>query len=586
MAFDGLVLYSITAELQEKLITARVDKIYQPEQDLLTILLRNRGQNFSLLLSSEPQYARIHLTKEKFTNPPHPSAFCMLLRKYLSGGRIIELIQPGLERILYLIIQNLNERGQVVRYQLVVELMGRHSNLILLTEDQTILDGIKRIPSGISRYREILPGRAYITPPAQDKANPLLAEKKSFLALLQLEPELKLFQAILKNYQGISPLIAREIVARAALDPQMKIKEASTLLPKLWESFSELFLALQNKDLAPTLVFGQKEMIKEYSCFHLEQFKSLPQKTFPSISELLDDYYVRKIKKQVLIQISSGLMKTINTRLEKSLKKEEKLNRQLANAENAVDYRIMGEMLTANLFQIKKGATELRTTNYYHPEMIEIIIPLDPALSPQSNAAKYFKRYHKLKTSIKYLEQELAKLKPEIEYLKNVKLSLERIESREDFEEIRDELISEGYIRDKRRVTPNRQQIISKPIQFKSSDNFDILVGRNNRQNDRLTKGIASREDLWFHAQEIPGSHVVIRNHDRRKIPDQTLKEAATLAAYYSKARESTTVPVDFTLIKYVNKAKGAKPGLVFYDNYQTIIVNPDKNLVKRLQKT
>lgn len=585
MAFDGLVLSSIAAELKEKLITARVDKIYQPDQNLLTILVRNRGQNLTLLLSAEPQYARVHLTKEKLMNPPHPPAFCMLLRKYLSGGRIIEINQPGLERILSLTIQNLNEQGQVVKYQLVAELMGRHSNLILLEEDQTILDGIKRIPSGISRYREILPGRAYISPPSQDKANPLLAEEASFIALMELDRDLQLSQAILKNYQGISPLIAKEIVTRADLDPQSKVKDASNSLSSLWANFFDLFRALQSNDLTPTLVIDQQNQIKDYSCFYLEQFKDLSQKTFSSISELLDEYFVKKIKRQILTQISSGLMKTIYTLLEKNLKKEAKLKNQLAKAEHAADFRIMGEMLTANLHRIEKGTTEFRTINYYHPQLTEMVIQLDPALSPQSNAAKYFKRYHKLKTSIKYIQKEIKKLRPEIEYLKNVKHSLEQMESQADFLEIREELISEGYISEQRKATPNRQQNTYKPMRFKSSDGFDILVGRNNRQNDRLTKGIASREDLWLHAQEIPGSHVIIRNHDRRKIPDRTLEEAATIAAYYSKARESTTVPIDFTLIKYVNKAKGAKPGLVFYDNYQTIIVNPKKDLVERLKE-
>ncbi len=585
MAFDGLVLYTIMNELKEKLITARVDKIYQPDGDLITFTLRGHGENLYLLLSANPQFSRIHLTNEKFTNPPHPPAFCMLLRKYLSGGRIIALEQPGFERILHIVIQNLNEEGEVVQYRLVAELMGRHSNLILLSENNTILDGIKRISSGISRHREILPGRDYITPPEQDKANPLMAEKAAFLALIMLERETKLFQAVMKNYRGISPLIAREIVLRAGLNPNARLDEYSLQdLELLWESFMHLFSILTTGQTTPTIVEDESGKVKAYSCLPLKQYGELKQTSFPSMSALLDHYFEKRIKKQMLSQISGNLHKTISNLLEKDLKKREKLLSQLDEARNANEYRVKGEMLTANLYQIKKGTQQFSAINYYDPEMREITIELDPALSPQNNAAKYFKRYNKLKTSIQYIKIELAKLDPEIEYLKNVEVSLEQIESTVDFEEIREELITEGYFHDKRKTTPNRRQVKSKPMRFKSSDGFDILVGRNNRQNDQLTKGIASRDDHWFHAQRIPGSHVVIRNHDRREIPDRTIEEAATLAAYYSKARSSSTVPVDYTLIKHVNKAKGAKPGLVFYENFQTVLITPDEELVETLR--
>ncbi|MCK4259197.1 MAG: NFACT family protein [Halanaerobiales bacterium] len=584
MAFDGLVLYTLTQEFRDSLITARVDKIYQPDPDLITIALRVRGENLRLLFSINPQYVRVNFTKEKFINPPHPPTFCMLLRKYLTSGRVVEVSQPGFERILHITIQNLNENGEVEQYRLIAELMGRHSNLILTTQAGIILDGLKRIPTNVSRHREVLPGKPYIDPPKQDKANPLIAEEAAFKALLQLDTEAKLFKAIMDNYLGISPLIAKEITISANLNPNDKIKDISTEeLDQLWLAFYHLFNNLQERRIKPTLIKDDKGKVIAFSCFALKQYENLTQISSSTMNELLANNFETNIKKQRLDQISGEIRKTIKNLIEKALKKYAKLQQQLDDAENADDYRINGEMLTANLHQLKKGLTTFTAINYYDPELKEITIELNPALSPKGNAKKYFKRYSKLKTSVRYVKHELAKLDEELEYFRNVELSIEQIESKADIEEIREELIHEGYMKENRKKTPNRHKPKSKPMKFKSSDEFDILVGRNNRQNDQVTKKIASRGDLWFHVKDIPGSHVVIRNHDRREIPERTILETATIAAYFSKARESTHVPVDYTLIKYVNKPKGAKPGMVFYENYQTITVNPDKVLIEKL---
>lgn len=585
MAFDGLVLHTITNELKKQLITARVDKIYQPDSTQINLTLRCKGKNFSLLLSADSQYARVHLTKEKFVNPPHPPAFCMLLRKYLSGGRIVEITQPGFERILHIVIQNRNIDGDIVKYQLIAELMGRHSNLILVSENNIILDAIKRISQGISRYREVLPGGEYIAPPKQDKANPLLAEEATFKALLQLNSEAKIPKAIISNYRGISPLIAREITVQANLHTEQKINELESVeLSQLWSSFKAIFDALIIDCTNPSIFTDDSNKIIAFSCFSLKQYPELHQNNYPSMSELLDNYFSRKIKKQLLAQISSEARRIISNLLEKAQKKQEKLLTQIAETEKADEYRIKGEMIKANLYQIKKGSREITVVNYYDPKMKEIKIQLNPAFSPQKNAEKYFKRYNKLKKSVHYIEKELAKLGPEIEYLKNVELSLEQIESKTDFEEIRAELIQEGYLKENRKTTPNRQQRKSKPMKFKSSDGFDILVGRNNIQNDKLTKGVAARDDYWFHVKDLAGSHVIVRNPDKGEIPDLTLEEAAVLAAYFSKARESSSIPVDYTKIKYVNKTKGAKPGMVIYDNYKTILIHPDEKQVDKLR--
>lgn len=586
MAFDGLVIYTLAEEMRDRLTTARVDKIYQPDPETVTVAMRGRGENIHVLFSANAQHPRVHFTGEKFINPPHPPAFTMLLRKYLTSGRVLEILQPGFERVLQIVIQNLNDEGELVNYRLIIEMMGRHSNLILLDENDHILDGVKRVSADVSRHREVLPGRPYVNPPEQDKANPLMADEAPFKALLQLDLEAKLFQGIMTNYRGISPLIAKEICVRAGLAPEGKVKElGSEEFDRLWLAFESIFADLRNRRTAPTLVEDETGRVIAYSCFELEQFAEMKQLRFPSMSELLDYYFGKKIKRQALDQFSGDLRKLVGNLLEKDMKKREKLRDQLDAAQNSEDLRIKGEMLTANIHLAEKGAASIAVVNYYDPDMREITIELDPALSPQANAQKYFKRYNKLKKSIEYVLIELEKLDREIDYLKNVELSLEQVESPLDIEEIREELISEGYLRENRRATPNRSKLKSKPMRFTSSAGFDILVGRNNRQNDELSKKIAARDDLWFHVKEMPGSHVIIRNVDRQEVPAATITEAAVIAAYFSKARASANVPVDYTQIRNVNKPKGAKPGMVIYLNYQTAVVTPDEALVERLKK-
>lgn len=585
MAFDGLVLYTLAEEMRDRLITARVDKIYEPDSETVTIAMRGRGENVHVLLSANPQYARAHFTDEKFVNPPHPPAFCMLLRKYLTSGRVLEIVQPGFERVLQIVIQNLNEEGELASYRLVAEMMGRHSNLILVDEKNNILDGVKRVSADVSRHREVLPGRPYINPPEQDKANPLMADEAPFQALVQLDGEAKLFQAIMNNYRGISPLIAKEICVRAGLAPDRKVREADGgELDQLWLAFHGIFDDLQNRRTTPTLVEDADGRVVAYSCFGLQQYAGLTQREFGSMSELLDYYFGKKIKRQALDQLSGDLRKLVGNLLDKDLKKRDKLRDQLDTAQNAEELRVKGEMLTANIHLAEKGAASINVINYYDPEMKEMTIELDPALSAQTNAQKYFKKYTKLRNSIEYVLQELDKLDVEIEYLRNVELSLEQVESPLDIDEIREEMISEGYVREHRKATPNRTKLKSQPMKFKSSEGFDILVGRNNRQNDDLSKKIAARDDLWFHVKEIAGSHVIVRNFDRKEIPATTITEAAALAAYFSKARESANVQVDYTQIKNVNKPRGAKPGMVIYVNYQTAVVTPDEALVEKLK--
>ena len=588
MAFDGMVIYTLAEEMRDKLIPARVDKIYQPDPYLLTVNLRGQGTNYKLLISANPQFSRIHFTDEKFINPARPPAFCMLLRKYLSGGRVIEIKQPAFERMLVITVQNLNEHGDVVTYDLVVELMGRHSNIIITNQDGTILDAIRRIPSSINRHREVLPGREYIEPPAQDKANPLRAEEAPFKGLVKMEPKLKVFRSIMNNYRGISPLMGREIACRAGIDPKEKVKNlGDTEIEKLWEGFQRVFEKLTAGNSEPTLLKEESGKIKAYSWTRLTQYPGFEEINFPSMSQLMDYYSKNKVKDQKLDQISANLRKTITNLLKKDKKKQDKLVKQYRETKKADEYKKKGELITANIHQLKRGMEKFTTTDYYDPDMKQITIDLDPSIPPQDNAQKYFKKYNKLKNSVKYIKKELLHLEKEIDYLEDVELSLEQIESKADLEEIRQELIEEGYVKrkdDNRNKRKHRQQKESKPRRFKSSDGFDIRVGRNNKQNDKLTMRTASREDLWFHVKDIPGSHVVIRNHDDREVPAQTLEEAATLAAYYSKAKESRNVSVDYTQIKYVNKTKGAKPGRVIYDNYQTIIVNPDEKLIKKLR--
>ncbi len=580
MALDGITLKAIKYELKEELIGGRIDKIYQPQTDLITLQIRQPGKNINLIISANPQKPRIHLSNETFDNPLRPPAFCMLLRKHLISGRIKEIEQPDFERILKIIIQYKNNKGKLEKKILIVELMGRHSNIILLKEDQQILDSIKRITSDINRYREILPGKEYIPPPKQNKKNPLTTDFSKFNQLLKENLGEKIYRVIMNNYRGISPIIASEIAYRADFNRKDKLTNQEEIR-RLWENFKEIIEKIKENNYKPEVIMSQKNDPQEYAAIPLKQFK-LPVKRFNSMNRSMEFYFINKITNQKIKNLTTQMNRIISSNKDKAYKKYKKVSGQLKGAYNADKYKLKGELITANIYQLKKGESSVKLPNYYQNNK-EVTITLDSQLTPAENAQKYFKKYEKAKRSIKYLENEKRKDKNEINYLKQVEVNIEQAEEVAELEEIHEELVNEGYIRKQKRNRQKHQKKLP-PLKFKSSNDYDILVGRNNRQNDKLTKKIANNQDLWFHVKDISGSHTIVRNHTQDEIPEDTILEAAQVAAFYSKGRNSSNVPVDYTLVKDVKKPKGAKPGMVYYENQSTLYVNPDEELVQNLK--
>ncbi|TDX52778.1 Rqc2 family fibronectin-binding protein [Orenia marismortui] len=580
MSLDGITLAAIKNEFIDKLIGGRIDKIYQPKNELITIKIRQPGQNIKLLISADPQNPRIHISEENFDNPLRPPAFCMLLRKHIESGRIKSVTQPNFERILEITVQHKNNQGELEDKTLVVELMGRHSNIILLNEDKHILDSIKRITSQKSRYREILPGKKYVSPPEQGKHNPLTTNEDEFSKLLRNDFGEPIYRVIMNNYRGIGPLLATEIAYRANLNPQDNLSNFEEI-NKLKLEFFSLFEQIKNSQFEPTLILKDNNTFKNYSAVDLKQF-NLCKKKYESISELMNFYFVESITRKKINKLTEKMTKVISDNKEKAHKKYRKVKGQLKGALNADKYQLKGELITANIYQLKKGDKKVKLNNYYDNNK-EITISLDPQLSPAENAQKYFKKYEKSKKSVKYLKNESRKAKNEINYLKQLEVNIEQSTTLDELEEIYEELIQEAYIK-KQRHNKNKKDNKLPPLKFKSSDGYDILVGRNNRQNDKLTKKIANNQDTWLHVKDIPGSHTIIRNHTGDKIPENTILEASQIAAFYSKGRNSSNVPVDYTSIKDVKKPKGAKPGMVYYENQTTLYVDPDEQIVNGLK--
>lgn len=569
MSFDGIFTYGMTNELKTTLESGRISKIYQPYKNELIFQIRANGKNFKLLLSAHPSYARIHLTDGTYDNPSEPPMFCMLLRKHLEGSIIEDVSQVGLDRIIVFTIKSRNEIGDISYKQLYIEIMGRHSNIILVDRDkQMILDSIKHISPAINRHRTILPGHTYVSPPAQEKTNPFSIDEDHFLRKIDFNAG-KLSEQIVNKFEGISPLLAKEIVYRAGL-ANRKSLPASFLL---------VINTVRENAFQPQIIkYANKDLFYILTLSHLEG----EAQSFPTISELLDRYYFGKAERDRVKQQGNDLERFISNELSKNKKKIKKLEATLTDAEKADKYQIRGELITANLYAMSRGQTQVEVINYYDENNETMVIDLDPQKSPSENAQSFFSKYQKAKKSVAVVKEQIEKANEEITYFESL---LQQIESAspKDLQEIREELTEEGYLRarGKKGAKKNKPQ---KPVieHYVSSDGTEILVGKNNKQNEYLTNRLAARDDVWLHTKDIPGSHIVIRS----KTPsEQTILEAANLAAYYSKAKSSSSVPVDFTLIRHVKKPSGAKPGYVIYDNQQTVYVTPDEELVIKMKK-
>lgn len=576
MPLDAICLQAVVNEIAPQIVGTRIEKIQQPARDQVILLLRG---NRRLLLNAGANQPRIHLTAQLRDNPSQPPMFCMLLRKHIAGGRITEIRQEPLERVVELTVQALDEMGEESCFRLILEAMGRHSNLILCGRDGRIIDCMRRVDFEMSEARQVLPGLYYHLPPKQEKLSPLRVEREEFLCLLsQCPPERALDSWLLDTFTAISPLISREIVSRAFGVTDYRGEAGRE---RLWDSFAAWQNAVQENDFIPIAIKRDKRWA-DYSYTAVTQYGGYAeQETFDSFSTMLDSFYEGREQADRVRQKGQDLLKTATSARDRVRRKIALQEKEYAATQNRDQHRICGELITANLYRMERGMACLHAENYYEDGCPAIDIRLDPRLSPQQNAARYFKQYTKAKTAEKVLTEQLEKGRTELAYLESVLQELSQAESEQDFNDIRAELTAGGYIRSHGKKTSGFNRA-SRPREFRSTAGLRILVGRNNAQNDKLTTKTAQKWDIWLHTQKIHGSHVILCTEGAE--PDaQSLYEAAQLAAWYSQGRESSKVLVDYTPVKFVKKPNGSRPGMVIYTTYQTMSVTPDEETVKKL---
>ncbi|HZG77717.1 MAG TPA: NFACT RNA binding domain-containing protein [Paenibacillus sp.] len=570
MAFDGLVVRAVAHELQP-FVGGRIHKIHQPNEHDLVFTIRGQGVTRKLLLSANPTYPRFHLTDRSFQNPLEAPMFCMLLRKYCENGVIESIEQLGMERIVHFTVRQRDELGDIGVKRIVFELMGRHSNIILMDpETGAVLEAAHRVTPAISAHRIVAPGSAYVPPPEQEKRNPLSASAADVAETLgetagDAEAAAK---RLVAAYSGLSPLAARAIVG-AADDPAA--------------AFAEAMARIARHDYSPNIVEDASRGKSAFSVVPLPAGDGGIRETFDSVSECLERYYGDKAERDLVKQRTHDLMRLLVNERNKNEKKIEKLRETMEDAKDADRYRIYGELLNAYMHTFARGDAAVEVVNYYDEEQRTVAIPLDPLLTPSENAQRYFKKYQKMRNSLGVVEEQMAQARDEIRYMDILLQQLEGA-SLADIEEIRSELVEGGYLR--RRGAdkgPKRGKKNDKPSvhAYRSSEDVPIYVGRNNLQNDYITNRLAHPNDTWLHTKDMPGSHVVIRADS---FGDATLAEAANLAAYFSKGQQSSLVPVDYTLVRHVKKPSGAKPGFVIYDKQKTLFVTPDESKIRELR--
>ncbi|UVI27845.1 Rqc2 family fibronectin-binding protein [Paenibacillus spongiae] len=600
MALDGIVTRAIVHELQA-CVGARIHKIHQPTGHDLVLQIRGGSVPGKLLLSANPTYPRVHWTQQSFLNPMEAPMFCMLLRKYCEGGLIEAVTQIGSERIIHMRIRQRDELGDINVKVIVIEIMGRHSNIILMDEASgTIHDGIHHVTPAISSYRIVMPGTTYVSPPEQGKRDPMTvtdeADFRSALELLSrsnsdsseldssdaaaspappaaIAPDKQLVGA----FSGISPLLAKEIVFRSGVPPLPA--ETQVIASELWPSFQQMMNEFGMHRYEPQLVTPGSGK----AAFSVTALTHLPadsvRQSYPTVSECLEAFYGDKAERDTVKQRVSDLIRFLHNERSKNENKLEKLQETLDIAKDADKYRILGELLTAYMHQIERGDEYVEVINYYDEEQQTVKIALDPQLNPSDNAQRYFKRYAKHKSSLTAVAQQMELAREEIDYLGTLLQQLETA-SLSDIDEIREELVEQGYLRDRsKRGSKKRKSTRPSLLCYQSSEGIPIYVGKNNTQNEYLTNKTSGPNDTWLHTKDIPGSHVVIRAGN---FGDATLEEAAMLAAHYSQARSSSLVPVDYTLIRHVKKPNGSKPGFVIYDHQKTLFITPDEQRIKQ----
>ena len=575
MPLDAICLQGVVGELAPQLTGSRIEKIQQPARDQIILLLRGSRR---LFLNAGANQPRIHLTEQLRDNPSQPPMFCMLLRKHLSGGIIESVRQEPLERVVTLTVLASDEMGERSRFTLVWEGMPRRANLILCDRDGRIIDCLRRVDLEAEQDRQVLPGLFYRLPTRQDKRSPLSVTEEEFAALLgRAAPDAPLDGWLLDTFTAISPLGARELTVRACGSTDAPVSQGRAL----WDVFSQWQISVNENTFTPTLI-KRNGSLADFTYGPVTQYGTYAEtEVYDSFSHLLDDFYEKREQAERVKQKGRDLLKTATTARDRVRRKLAAQEKELAACLDRDHLRICGELITANLYRMERGQSRLTAQNYYDENCADVDIPLDVRLSPQENAARYFKQYAKAKTAEKYLTAQLQRGREELQYLESVLQELAQAESEQDFNDIRTELTDGGYLRGRGKKQPGFQRA-SKPREFRSSAGLRILVGRNNRQNDRLTTKDADKRDIWLHTQKIHGSHVILCTGGAE--PDeQSLMEAASLAAYFSQAQGSTKVPVDYTPVKYVKKPAGAKPGMVVYTTYQTMLADPDEELIKHL---
>ena len=573
MPLDALCLTAVAGEVRAAVQGGKIDKIYQPARDEVVLYIRGPAGNVRLLLSANPGHPRAHLTERNRENPEQPPMFCMLLRKHLQGARILELNQPPLERILDFRLETLDELGDRVERRLVLEAMGRSANLLLLDGEGRIVDCTRRVDGDIARgQRQLLPGLFYRQPPTVDKLNPFTLEPEELRLVLDNPLGKAWDKLLLDSFTGLSPLVARELAFRAGDDSEKLAAELEKLGKSVEENhFTPYLLVREGKPVdftfLPVLQYGPET-------------ESIPRESF---SALLDDFFSDRESAERVRQRGQDLVKSVTSARDRTARKLGNQARELEATKNRERLRELGDILTSNLHLMEKGMSTFRTMDFYDPEGGEVDIPLDPLLTPQQNAAKYYKEYNKAKTAEEMLTIQIEKGEKELEYLNSVLENIALAEGEKDLQEIRQELTETGYLRRPKTAAKRAKKVSGKPMEFRSSAGLRISVGKNNSQNDLLTTKLAYKSDIWLHTQKIHGSHVILWL-EGGEADARSLTEAAQLAAYFSQARDGSKVPVDYTPVKYVKKPAGARPGMVVYTTYQTAVVEPDAELAKKLR--
>ncbi len=576
MAFDGIVIANLTHELSEKLTGGKINKIAQPEKDELLFTVKNNKETLRLCISASASLPLVYLTETNKPGPLTAPNFCMLLRKHIGSGRILSVTQPGLERIIRFEIEHLDELGDIRRKLLIVELMGKHSNIIFCRDDGTILDSIKHISAQVSSVREVLPGRAYFIPQTADKADPLTVTEDGFTRRLRAVPA-PVHKALYQTLTGISPVIGTELCHLASIDGDLPASELSDAeLTHLYRMFTLMMEDVRDCRFQPNVIYRGGEPV-EYASVPLTCYRGdgCEAAAYPSVSRLLESYYAEKNIHTRIRQKSVDLRKIVQTALERNYKKYDLQLKQLKDTEKRDRYKVYGELLNTYGYELSGGEKELNCLNYYTNEQIRI--PLDPQLSAQENSRKYFAKYNKLKRTYEAMTEMTAATGQEIEHLESISAALDIAVHEEDLVQIKEELIEFGFIR-KRPYGSKKPKITSRPYHYRSSDGFDIYVGKNNYQNEEVTFKIADGGDWWFHAKGIPGSHVIVKTGGR-ELPDRTFEEAGALAAWYSKGRGSEKVEIDYIQRKHVKKAAGGAPGFVIYHTNYSMMAIPKTNL-------